>query len=40
MKHIIMNGMIMNPIVSAEDLSQNSVQMGTMSANNKENNEP
>ena len=33
------NGMITNPIVSAADLSQNAVQMGTVQ-NNEDKNEP
>ena len=40
MKHTPPNGMITNPIVSAGDLSQNAVQMGSTSSNNEEKNEP
>ena len=39
-KHTPPNGMITNPIVSAGDLSQNAVQMGSTSSNNEEKNEP
>ena len=35
----IANGMITNPIVSAADLSQNNVQLGS-AQNNEEDNEP
>ena len=38
-KHHVPNGMIMNPIVSAAELSQNAVQMGS-TQNKEENNEP
>ena len=40
MKHTPPNGMITNPIVSAGDLSQNTIQMGSTSSNNEEKNEP
>ena len=40
MKHTLPNGMIMNPIVSAGDLTQNAIQLGATSANNEEKNEP
>ena len=40
MKHTPPNGMITNPIVSAGDISQNAVQMGSTSSNNEEKNEP
>ena len=39
-KHTPPNGMITNPIVSAGDLSQNTIQMGSTSSNNEEKNEP
>ena len=38
-KHHVPNGMLTNPIVSAADLSQNTVQLGS-AQNNEENNEP
>ena len=38
-KHHVPNGMITNPIVSAADLSQNNVQLGS-AQNNEEDNEP
>ena len=38
-KHHVLNGMITNPIVSAADLSQNNVQLGS-AQNNEEDNEP
>ena len=40
MKHTPPNGMITNPIVSAGDLSQNTIQMGSTTSNDKEKNEP
>ena len=39
-KHTPPNSMITNRIVSAGDLSQNAVQMGSTSSNNKEKKEP
>ena len=38
-KHHVPNGMITNPIVSAADLSQNNVQLGSAETN-EEDNEP
>ena len=40
MKHTPPNGMITNPIVSAGDLAQNAIRLGSASTINEEKNEP